>query len=107
MPTKKGVETRKSRNARAVPHQAVYDRFIDRLILAREEAGLTQREVSESMGMAHSFLSKCETKERRIDVLEFLQLAELYRKPLQFFLFAEEISISQKDATAGELSVKN
>ena len=97
MPTKKGVETRKSRNARAVPHQAVYDRFIDRLILAREEAGLSQRDVSERMGMAHSFLSKCETKERRIDVLEFLQLAELYGKPLQFFLFSGQVSISQNE----------
>ncbi len=45
--------------------------------------------------MAHSFLSKCETKERRVDVLEFLQLAELYRKPLQFFLFSDEVSIAQ------------
>ena len=97
MPTKKGVETRRSRNARAVPHQAIYDRFIERLILAREEAGLSQRDVSESMGMAHSFLSKCETKERRIDVLEFLQLAELYGKPLQFFLFSGQVSISQNE----------
>ena len=97
MPIKKGVETRKSRNARAVPHQAVYDRFIERLIVAREEAGLSQRDVSESMGMAHSFLSKCETKERRIDVLEFLQLAELYGKPLQFFLFSGQASIAQNE----------
>ena len=56
---------------------------------------MSQRAVCEAMGMAHSFLSKCETKERRIDVLEFLQLAELYRKPLQFFLFSGEVSIAQ------------
>ena len=49
------------------------------------------------MGMAHSFLSKCETKERRIDVLEFLQLAELYGKPLQFFLFSGQVSIAQNE----------
>ena len=60
--------------------------FLERLILAREEAGLTQREVSARMGMAHSFLSKCETGERRVDVMEFLQLAKLYGKSLDYFL---------------------
>ena len=90
MPTRKDVETRKSRKARTVPRQELYDRFIARLIRAREEAGLSQREVSESLGMAHSFLSKCETKDRRIDVLELLQLAELYGKPLDFFFSADE-----------------
>jgi len=38
------------------------------------------------MGMAHSFLSKCETGERRVDVMEFLQLAKLYGKSLDYFL---------------------
>jgi len=46
---------------------------------------LTQREVSTRMGRAHSFLSKCETGERRVDVLELIQLARLYRKPLRYF----------------------
>ena len=103
----RNVETRKSRKARTVPHQAVYDRFIDRLILAREEAGLTQRDVSERLGMAHSFLSKCETKERRVDVLEFLQLAELYGKPLQFFLFSDDTSITQSVQQQNSSPVNN
>ena len=60
--------------------------FLQRLILARQEGGLTQREVSARMGMAHSFLSKCETGERRVDVMEFLQLAKLYGKSLDYFL---------------------
>lgn len=46
---------------------------------------MTQREVSASLGMSHSFLSKCETGERRVDVMELLQLAKLYGKPLQHF----------------------
>ncbi|MHB1936785.1 MAG: helix-turn-helix domain-containing protein [Acidobacteriaceae bacterium] len=59
--------------------------MVRHLIQARQEAGLTQREVSTRMGRAHSFLSKCETGERRVDVLELLQLARLYRKPLHYF----------------------
>jgi transcriptional regulator with XRE-family HTH domain len=80
------AETRKSRKARTVPFQKSYDTLLERLIKAREEVGLSQREVSEQMGMSHSFLSKCETGDRRIDLMEFLQLAKLYRKPPQFFL---------------------
>ena len=82
-------ETRKSRKARTTPYQATYDAFLGRLVAAREEANLTQREVSAKMGMSHSFLSKCETGDRRVDVIEFLQLAKLYSKPLAFFLIEE------------------
>lgn len=79
-------ETRRSRKARTAPHQDTYDNLLRLLIEAREEAGMTQREVSASLGMSHSFLSKCETGERRVDVMELLQLAKLYGKPVQHFL---------------------
>lgn len=46
---------------------------------------MTQRQVSAALGMSHSFLSKCETGDRRVDVMELLQLAKLYGKPVQFF----------------------
>ena len=75
-------ETRKSRNARTLAYQRVYSDLLRKLIEAREAAGLTQQEVSARMGRARSFLSKCETGERSIDVIELLQLAEIYgRKP--------------------------
>jgi len=82
----KKPETRISRKGRNYPHQALYDGFLKKLISAREEAGLTQREVSARMGRAHSFLSKCETGERSIEVFELIQLAQIYKKPPQFFL---------------------
>ncbi|HZB88259.1 MAG TPA: helix-turn-helix transcriptional regulator [Terracidiphilus sp.] len=82
-------ETRRSRKARTAPFQATYDEILQKLILAREEAGLNQREVSEQMGFSHSFLSKCETGERRIDIMELLELAKLYRKPPQYFLSSD------------------
>jgi transcriptional regulator with XRE-family HTH domain len=58
-----------------------YDAFLQKLKAAREEAGMTQREVSEKLGLSHTFLNKCETGERRVDVIELIQLAELYGKP--------------------------
>ena len=78
-------ETRRSRKARTVPHQKTYDTLLALLIKAREESGKTQREVSELLGMSHSFLSKCETGERSVDVIDLLQLAKLYGKPIQYF----------------------
>jgi transcriptional regulator with XRE-family HTH domain len=83
---KKKPETRVSRKGRTTHHQALYDRFIEKLISAREEAGLTQREVSARMKRAHSFLSKCETGERSIEVFELIQIAQIYAKPPQYFL---------------------
>jgi transcriptional regulator with XRE-family HTH domain len=81
----KPLETRRSRKARTVPYQKTYDALLGLLIKAREESGMTQREVSEALGMSHSFLSKCETGERSVDVIDLLQLAKLYGKPMQYF----------------------
>jgi transcriptional regulator with XRE-family HTH domain len=86
MRTPREAETRKSRKARTAPFQVTYDAFLLKLKAAREEAGLTQREVSERLGLSHTFLNKCETGERRVDVIELIQLAELYGRPPQFFL---------------------
>jgi transcriptional regulator with XRE-family HTH domain len=86
MGIRKETETRRSRKARTVPFQKTYDSFLNKLIVAREEAGLNQRQVSKELGFSHSFLSKCETGDRRIDVIELLQLAKLYGKTPSYFL---------------------
>lgn len=62
-----------------------YAGVLSQLISARQEAGLTQREVSLRLGMAHSYLNKCEAGERAIDVAELWALAAIYGKPLSFF----------------------
>ena len=65
-------------------HKA-YKRFLARLIQARRDAGLTQVEVAKRLGKAHSFLSKCELGERRVDFVELQQLAKIYGKDISFF----------------------
>lgn len=42
------------------------------------------------LGVAHSFLSKCEMGDRRVDVLELIQLEKLYGKSPQYFLSADQ-----------------
>ena len=46
------------------------------LAQARRDAGITQVELAAKLGHPQSFVSKYESGERRLDVIEFLQVAE-------------------------------
>lgn len=61
-------------------HDREYKLVLDRLVQARKEAGLTQAEVAYRLGKPQSFVSRSETGERRIDIIEFKTFASLYRK---------------------------
>ena len=63
-----------------------YERFLDRLRQARQEAGLTQVQVAKALRKPQSFVSKCETGERRVDAVEFAEFARLYGRPFEFFV---------------------
>ena len=47
---------------------------------------MSQEGVAEALGAPQKYVSRIETGERRIDPVELQELAELYDKPLQFFL---------------------
>jgi len=63
-----------------------YKRFLTRLRQARTEAGLTQTDVAARLRRPQSFVSKIESGERRVDVVELAELARLYGKPLTYFV---------------------
>src|SRR5262245_35989370 len=67
-------------------HSSRYRALLRRLLAARMEAGLTQADVAHAFGRPQPFVSKCESGERRIDALELTDFAELYGKPLSFFV---------------------
>ena len=62
-----------------------YRRFLLRLREARHNAGLTQAEAAQKLGRHQSFISKCESGERRVDFIELLVLARLYGVDINFF----------------------
>lgn len=53
-------------------HSKSYRKLPPFLRKLREDAGLTQRELGARLGKPHSWIYKCETGERRIDVTEFV-----------------------------------
>ena len=59
---------------------------IEQLKTARQEAGLDQMEVAELLGKSQSYVSKIESGQRRIDVVQLKELAKVYKKPIDFFI---------------------
>ena len=53
-----------------------YELFQKALVAARLEKGLTQSDVAGRLGKPQSFVSKYETGERRLDVVEFLEVCD-------------------------------
>lgn len=51
-----------------------YAIFLQRLISARKEAGLTQQDMAGRLHKLQSFVSKYERGERRLDVVEFMSI---------------------------------
>jgi transcriptional regulator with XRE-family HTH domain len=47
--------------------------------------GMTQAEVAQLLSRPQSFVSKSESGERRVDFVELLHLAKIYKKPISFF----------------------
>lgn len=55
-------------------HTKEYETFRELLVSAREKAGLTQTEVSTRLRRPQSFVAKYEGGERRLDVVEFIEV---------------------------------
>jgi transcriptional regulator with XRE-family HTH domain len=53
-----------------------YETFRKELVAAREAAELTQTQLAAKLSRPQSFVSKYERGERRLDVIEYLEVAE-------------------------------
>jgi hypothetical protein len=57
-------------------HAAAYRPLPGFLRLLREEAGLTQRDLGKLMKKPQSWIYNCETANRRVDLVEFIDWAK-------------------------------
>jgi transcriptional regulator with XRE-family HTH domain len=62
-----------------------YRELMVKLRTARVEAGLTQEDTAKVLGVPSQTISRIETGERRLDVVELHHLARLYKKPRSYF----------------------
>lgn len=62
-----------------------YRAFLARLVEARLDANLTQKEVAARLRKPQSYVSKSELGERRLDVIELLAFAKVYDRSLDWF----------------------
>ena len=62
-----------------------YRVFLRLLKRAREDARLTQVQVARKLRRPQSFVSKCESGERRVDFVELRYFARIYKKPISYF----------------------
>jgi DNA-binding XRE family transcriptional regulator len=53
-------------------HDHAYRQLIERLIVLRQKAGISQKDLAKALGVSQPALSKIENFERRLDALEFL-----------------------------------
>lgn len=53
-----------------------YKRLRDSLVHARKTSGLTQLDLAKKLSRPQSFVSKYERGERRLDIIEFIEIAQ-------------------------------
>ena len=58
-------------------HTDAYHALVERLVAARQSAGMRQADVAAACGRPQSFISKVENRERRLDVVEFLAIVRV------------------------------
>lgn len=56
-------------------HDPRYRDLIDKLVAARKERGLSQEAFAKALGRHQQFVSRYETGERRLDAVEFVDIA--------------------------------
>ncbi|MBL8599945.1 MAG: helix-turn-helix transcriptional regulator [Devosia sp.] len=57
-------------------HTPQHQKLRELLVAARKKAGLTQAQVAELLGRPQSFVAKYEGGERRLDVIELIEVTQ-------------------------------
>jgi len=70
--------------------KAIYSKehrsLVERLKRARKEAGLDQAGAAKALGITQSAISKIESGQRRVDLVQLKAFARIYRKKIDYFI---------------------
>lgn len=71
-------------------NKAIYTKthktLVEKLKEARKKAGLKQTDVAEKLGKTQSYVSKIESGQCRIDIIQLKELSEIYKKTASYFI---------------------
>lgn len=65
-------------------HTKEYKQYLSRLRQARIDSGLSQEEVAKRLKKPQSYVSKSESGERRLDLLEMTKFLKIYNKNIEY-----------------------
>ena len=60
--------------------------LVEKLRKARREAQLDQKQTAKLLGTTQSYVSKLESGQRRVNVVQLKELAKVYKKSLSYFV---------------------
>ncbi len=70
--------------------KAIYSKdhkfVVEQLKKARVETDLDQEKAAELLGKTQSYISKVESGQRRIDIVQLKEFAKIYKKEVDFFI---------------------
>lgn len=67
-------------------YSAEHKQLIEKLKTARLQSGLDQQQVADKLGRTQSYISKLESGQRRIDLVQIKEFAKIYKKSIEHFL---------------------
>lgn len=71
-----------------------YRVFLELLVAAREQSGMSQRALADKMGRSYSYVAKCETGYSRMDIFQIRQYLDAVSKPFLEFMTAYQESLT-------------
>lgn len=81
-------------------HTASYQLFIQMLVKARKSLPMSQVVLAQRLGKPQSFVSKYERCERRVDVAEFMAIADILGLDTTTFLATYRSQVKQQSSLA-------
>lgn len=75
-----------SKHMNKVIYSQEHKDIIQKLKQARTEIGLDQEGVAKLLNKSQSYVSKIESGQRRIDIVQIKNFAKIYKKPFSYFI---------------------
>ena len=84
-------------------HRPAYQLLLRQLRQARLSCGLTQSDVAYILSRTQSYVSKCESGERRIDPIELAEFAAAYGIRIEKLISLPAVQLAEIMSKAGKL----